>query len=205
MIIPLTDELRQHFEAARAENRGEANEANGSPFVCPRFSAQYDHNGHAGRSEATDKLMRLFVQAGVRVHKDGTGKGTGKRAVVEAGFHSFRHTWVTTSAEAGVDPATIRAIVGWGSPAMERVYTHVSEEHLRSAMAKRPSLAGGVNPTNGTTNCVASGTASGISNGAPTVAPTAPAPSDPAVVLAGMGKAELERLLAAVSRKLGVA
>ena len=193
VIIPLTDELRQHLEAIHAENRGEANEANGSPFVCPRFSEQYDHNGHAGRSEATDKLMRLFVLAGVRVHKDGTGKGTGKRAVVEAGFHSFRHTWVTTSAEAGVDPATIRAIVGWGSPAMERVYTHVSEEHLRSAMAKRPSLAGAISTPNGVATIA--------SNGVSTVAP---APSDPAPSLEGMGKAELERLLAAVSRKLGV-
>ena len=72
-------------------------------------------------------------------------------------------------------------------------YTHVSEEHLRSAMAKRPSLAGAISTPNGVATIA--------SNGVSTVAP---APSDPAPSLEGMGKAELERLLAAVSRKLGV-
>jgi len=65
-------------------------------------------------------------------------------------------------------------------------------------MAKRPSLAGATSTTNG----VANGVANGVSNSAPTVAPTAPVPSDPTVVLAGMGKAELERLLAAVSQRI---
>ena len=123
--------------------------------------------------------MEVLARAGIRVHKEGTGKGTGRRAVVEVGFHSFRHTWVTTSAEAGVDPATVRAIVGWGSPAMERVYTHVSEEHLRSAMAKRPSLA--------------------EATGAPSAAP---ARHDFVADVDGMCEADLESLLAAITRRL---
>ena len=40
-----------------------------------------------------------------------------------------------------MDPITIREIVGWESPAMERVYTHVSPEHVRSQMGKRTSKA----------------------------------------------------------------
>ena len=62
-------------------------------------------------------------------------------AVCEVGIHSFRHTWVTRSAEDGVDSITIREVVGWGSPAMKRVYTHVSQEHVRSQMDKRTSKA----------------------------------------------------------------
>lgn len=40
-----------------------------------------------------------------------------------------------------MDPITIREVVGWGSPAMERIYTHVSPEHLRAQMAKRTARA----------------------------------------------------------------
>jgi len=48
---------------------------------------------------------------------------------------------ITRAAEDGVDPITIREVVGWGSPAMERVYTHVSPEHVRGQMGKRTSVA----------------------------------------------------------------
>ncbi len=179
VIIPLTQELSVHM---RSLPHGD------SPYVCPRAARQYLHNNGSGRSEATDRFMRVLTLAGIRAHKAGTGKGTDKRAVVEVGFHSFRHTWVTTSAEAGVDPASVRAIVGWGSPAMERVYTHVGVDHLRAAMAKRASVAG-------TTRAVAECT-----NGKDGAAPAAAA--DSGTTLDGMDKGQLELLKAAIQKRL---
>lgn len=37
----------------------------------------------------------------------------------------------------------IREVAGWGSPAMERIYTHLSPEHVASQLRKRRSSAFG--------------------------------------------------------------
>ena len=96
---------------------------------------QYARN----KTEVAKRFLNLFRQCGIRTSAP---KGPdGAHATCEVGFHSFRHTWVTRAAEDGVDPITIREVVGWGSPAMERIYTHVSPEHVRGQMGKRTSKA----------------------------------------------------------------
>jgi len=72
---------------------------------------------------------------------------------------------------------------GWGSPAMQKTYTHIGRDHLREQMAKRPTLA------------QATATAA--------VPAASPAPIEHAISLERMDKAGLERLLAAVTQKLG--
>lgn len=42
----------------------------------------------------TDMVQRHFAGCGIKPRKPGTGKD-GKRAVVEVGFHSLRHTFVS--------------------------------------------------------------------------------------------------------------
>jgi hypothetical protein len=103
--------------------------------VCPRKAAQYLRN----KAEVAKRFLKLFRQCGIRT--SAPKEPNGARATCEVGFHSFRHTWVTRAAEDGVDAITIRQVVGWGSPAMERIYTHVSPEHVRAQMGKRTSKA----------------------------------------------------------------
>lgn len=182
VTIPFTPELRDHLLSLSHVDVG--------GYVCPHAAEKYLHNDSFGRSESSDAFMHLLNLAGIRAHKPGTGKGTANRAVVEVGFHSFRHTWVTMSAEAGVDAATVRAIVGWGSPAMERVYTHIGEEHLRLAMSKRPSVADTTRVAEARTNI----------NGA-----TALTTANPSAALDGLDKAGLERLRAAIDKCLNEA
>ena len=62
--------------------------------------------------------------------------------MVEVGFHSFRHSWVTEALENGVDSATVHAIAGWGSPAMEKVYSHVSPEHMEQVLGVNRAPSG---------------------------------------------------------------
>jgi hypothetical protein len=69
-------------------------------------------------------------------------KHTGKRAVVEVGFHSLRHTFVSLCREAGAPLAVVEAIVGHASPAMTRHYTHVGEAAARASVAALPSVLG---------------------------------------------------------------
>ena len=56
-------------------------------------------------------------------------------------LHSFRHTFVSFCANAGVPLAVVAEIVGHGNPAMTEHYSHISTESKRSAIKALPSLA----------------------------------------------------------------
>lgn len=128
VIVPLHEELFGHLQKVRP--------VGASGYVCPEYAAAYVKKV----CKVTDRFQSLFRRCGIRLHREGTGGECGKRAVVEVGFHSFRHTWATIRAANGVDSASIRAIVGWGSPAMERIYTHVSIAQLERAVNKGKSV-----------------------------------------------------------------
>lgn len=91
----------------------------------------------------------------ISVHKEGTGKiktnddnkkgkvkiiDTGKRAVVEVGFHSLRHSFVSLCREANAPLSVVESIVGHSNPAMTRHYTHVSELVASQAVAALPAF-----------------------------------------------------------------
>ena len=93
------------------------------------------YNKYSLRPGITKQIRKHFEACGIQCHKDGTGKKviggevikTGKRAVVEVGFHSLRHTYVSLHAERGTPAAIIQGNVGHGSPAMTAHYTHISD------------------------------------------------------------------------------
>jgi len=62
------------------------------------------------------------------------------RACVKGGLsfclYDLRHTFATRMAEAGVDLATLAAILGHGSIRIVQRYVHPTAEHKRAAMAK---------------------------------------------------------------------
>jgi integrase len=113
-------------------------------FVLPSMARDYVKD--AGL--ITNIVQEHFESCGIRTHKEGTGyitkpdpkdpgktikEHTGKRAVVEVGFHSLRHTFVSLHAERGTPQAVIQAIVGHGNPAMTAHYTHIGEDTARRA------------------------------------------------------------------------
>lgn len=53
--------------------------------------------------------------------------------MIEVGFHSLRHTYISLHAERGTSQAVIQANVGHGSPAMTAHYTHIGEDAARQA------------------------------------------------------------------------
>ena len=53
--------------------------------------------------------------------------------MVEVGFHSLRHTYVSLHAERGTSQAVIQANVGHGSPSMTAHYTHIGKDAARQA------------------------------------------------------------------------
>ncbi|MBN2164224.1 MAG: site-specific integrase [Pontiellaceae bacterium] len=116
-------------------------------YVLPRHAELYTYRNDSGtptrRSDITSAIQTHFTNCGIQIHKEGTGfrlvpckhsitgykkEHTGKRAVVEVGFHSLRHTYVSLHAERGTPQALIQGNVGHSNPAMTAHYLHVNEE-----------------------------------------------------------------------------
>ena len=127
-------------------------------YVLPEHAALYTHANTEGRpirrSVITNAIQAHIRKLGINTHDEGTGiqikpdpnnpgeyieVPTGKRAVVEVGFHSLRHTFVSIHAERGIARAVVQAVVGHGSPAMTQHYEHIGEEAAKKAALAMPS------------------------------------------------------------------
>jgi hypothetical protein len=93
------------------------------------------------RGSVSKQIQKHFTACGIRTIKPGTGQGTGTRAVVEVGFHSLRHTFVSLCREANAPLVVVEAIVGHANSAMTRHYTHICE-----AAAALPDVTGAAEP-----------------------------------------------------------
>jgi integrase len=120
-------------------------------YVVPRYAKLYTYQNADGKPtkqpDISDEIQKhLRDRCGIQIHKEGTGykkvpdptgrheyiwEHTGKRAVVEVGFHSLRHTYVSLHAERGTPQAVVQAIVGHGNPSMTAHYTHIGEDTAR--------------------------------------------------------------------------
>jgi integrase len=133
VIVPVHPILREMLSETPLNRRGE--------YVLPEMAALYARNICA----VTDRVQRHFKSCGIKLHKPGTGKD-GKRAVVEVGFHSLRHTFVSMCRESNAPLAVVESIVGHSNPAMTRHYTHVGELAAGRAVALLPAVIGDAKP-----------------------------------------------------------
>jgi len=105
-------------------------------FVLPRFAELYLHRNEEGRltrqAMITREIQAHLEDCGIETIEPGTGPGTKKRAVVSAGFHSLRHSFVSIHAAAGTPQAVIQKIVGHANPSMTAHYLHVNEQTARN-------------------------------------------------------------------------
>ena len=129
VIVPIHSILRDMLSETPLKRRGE--------YVLPKMAALYAHNICA----VTDKVQGHFKACGITLHKPGTGTD-GKRAVIEVGFHSLRHTFVSLCRESNAPLAVVESIVGHSNPAMTRHYTHVGELAAANAVALLPAITG---------------------------------------------------------------
>lgn len=115
--------------------------------VLPELAATYRRDA----TVVTHRTQQHFKDCGIRLYTPGTGityddngdpVRTGKRAVLEVGFHSLRHSFVSLCRAAGAPLAVVEAIVGHASPAMTRHYTHVGEDAANTAVAAIPDITG---------------------------------------------------------------
>jgi integrase len=142
---PVSFPLHPVLEALLVELRGDMREPKG--YLFPRLASAYEGGQ---RGVATKRIQALFEACGIATHRAGTGKRTdakgrvvdsGKRAVVEVGFHSLRHTFVSLCKANNVPQAAVQELVGHSSPAMTALYTHAGDELKARAVAALPAMS----------------------------------------------------------------
>jgi integrase len=128
-------------------------------YVLPALAEQYRRDPTIITNAVKDHVLNCGIDVhspltGSRIKRkaDGTPErdndnniiieSTGKPAVVDVGFHSLRHTWVSMHAAVGTPGAVIQATVGHANPAMTAHYTHVSEITARDVAKALPAFAG---------------------------------------------------------------
>ena len=148
---PVQIPIHQTLRAMLAEiPEGERRE-----YVLPETAASYLRDSSA----PSKRIQAHFANCKVMLHKPGTGfimkakadgtierVDTGKRAVLEVGFHSLRHTFVSLCRAANAPLSVVESIVGHSSPAMTRHYTHTGEAAALAAVSALPSIMGGDEP-----------------------------------------------------------
>ena len=100
-------------------------------FLCPNLAAK----GSGGKHGLSEGFNRIVIKAGLDPM---TVKGKGKRKFSRRTFHSLRHTFNTTMAEAGVSQELRMALTGHKSIEMNRHYTHLQMETLQKAVDVLP-------------------------------------------------------------------
>lgn len=133
VLVPIHPALREMLCETAPEARGD--------YVLPKTASGYTSGG-AGKKRIIDAIQDHFISRGVSIYAPGTGPGTKHRAVVQVGFHSLRHSFVSICREADVPLAVVESIVGHSNPAMTRSYTHLSLDASRLAVASLPTLIG---------------------------------------------------------------
>jgi integrase len=142
VIVPIHPVLRDMLAETPKERRGE--------FVLAETAAQYQRRIDV----VTDLVQVHFKACGIKVWQAGTGPGdtaaaakhNRKRAVIEVGFHSLRHTFVSLCRDSNAPLAVVESIVGHSNPAMTRHYTHVGELAAGQAVAALPAVVGEAKP-----------------------------------------------------------
>jgi integrase len=122
-------------------------------YVMPDTANLYEKD----RIALSGKIQGHFIDCKIMTHRPGTGvetvidengkekqMKTGKRAVLEVGFHSLRHTFVSLCRAADTPLSVVEAIVGHSNPAMTRHYTHTGDAAALAAVSALPSVMGDV-------------------------------------------------------------
>ncbi len=157
ITLPLHPQLRAALEDAKSWRTDEKESA----FILPNVSERYKKNPTGIYKDISKTLTHIGIETTVepeeetrrKLHKvvdrDGNEQLV-KTRVCQYSMHSFRHTFVSFCANAGVPLAVVQSIVGHGSPAMTRHYTHISQEAAQKAIDALPMH--GIQPKSFTVN-----------------------------------------------------
>jgi integrase len=100
-------------------------------YLCPKLAAK----GSGGKHGLSEGFNRIVIKAGLDPM---TVKGKGKRKFSRRTFHSLRHTFNSTMANAGVSDELRMTLTGHKSKDMNKRYTHLQIATLQKAVNAVP-------------------------------------------------------------------
>lgn len=127
VVLPIESHLRDALEEAyqwRDENKA------GEDYVLPHVAERYKRNP-SGVQKDVMKIIRLATGLETKFQIDDRRRR--KIAANAYSLHSFRHTFVSFCANAGVPMPVVASIVGHGNPSMTMHYSHASEKSKKEA------------------------------------------------------------------------
>jgi integrase len=136
-IIPISRHLRRHIESLPAGDDPD------QP-LHPDASRIVLKEGKVGT--LSRQFYEILADVGLvekRAHRktpDGEKKRVGRRPSSGISFHALRHTATSLMKNAGVSPAVVQEFIGHDSPEINRIYTHMEIETLKSAADQLPNL-----------------------------------------------------------------
>lgn len=122
--LPIADGLFRQLVSLPTEHKG---------FVLPELALLYKHNS----ALLTRKIQSHFIACGIATSIKSEAD---KRAKVNVGFHSFRHTFISICANAGVPLAIVQKIVGHSNALMTEYYVHEDLIAFQKATALIPDV-----------------------------------------------------------------
>jgi integrase len=126
--LPIHPGLREKLIISR-DRRNKSQDSH----ICPNLAGRYLSNSWDIKKE----VIKIFRDAGFETTQKMQGRNKSANVI---GFHSLRHSFVSFCANAGVPLAIVQSLVGHGSPAMTRHYTHISRESAEKAINALPIM-----------------------------------------------------------------
>lgn len=123
--VPLSGNLREHLESIAGDEP--------ATFLMPSLA----NRRPGGRNGLSGTFVRLMTEAGIDPrYVEAKGKRFAKLS-----FHSLRHSFNSSLANAGVSQELRMKLTGHQTMAMNSKYTHTDLQTLSDAMAKMPGLS----------------------------------------------------------------
>ena len=107
----------------------------GEDYITPSVAVRYLEN-----PSTISKVVQKLIEYSTGLKPTAEQEEGRERAAAAFGFHSLRHSFVSFAANAGIPQAVIAEIVGHGSPAMTRHYSHISNDAKAKAIAALPEI-----------------------------------------------------------------
>lgn len=105
-------------------------------YVMPEIARDYETR----RTNITDHVQKLFEACKIKTLRD--RKGPGARKIVDAGYHSLRHAFVSMCAEGNVPLSVVQGLIGHTTSGMTEKYFHLSAGAATAAIESLPAVTG---------------------------------------------------------------
>ena len=135
VTLPMKAEL---YDALLDAVKWKGNNKAREDYILPNVADRYKRNP-SGVQKDVMKLIHCATGEETTASKDRL-QGQRKLAANVYSLHSFRHTFVSFCANAGVPLAVVAEIVGHGNPAMTEHYSHISTAAKQEAINALPFL-----------------------------------------------------------------